>query len=177
MAEEESEEVHEDIFNLDEAEHEVAGSSSESSVKSKRLFRKELRCMMYGFGDDEVPYTESVDLLEDMLIAFINEMSDENNKKINEEDVEALHCLEIYSRNVNEEEEERRDDLHGDLESSAYVTQKAMQIGKKGRVHVEDIVFLIRRDPKKYARVKELLTMNEELKKARKAFDAESYGE
>lgn len=30
--------------------------------------------MMYGFGDDEVPYTESVDLLEDMLIAFINEM-------------------------------------------------------------------------------------------------------
>ena len=29
-----------------------------------------------------------------------------------------------------------------------------MQIGKKGRVHVEDIVFLIRKDPKKYARVK-----------------------
>ena len=31
---------------------------------------------------------------------------------------------------------------------------KAMAIGKKGRVHVEDIVFLIRKDPKKYARVK-----------------------
>ena len=30
--------------------------------------------MMYGFGDDEVPYTESVDLLEDMLIAYIIEM-------------------------------------------------------------------------------------------------------
>lgn len=30
--------------------------------------------MMYGFGDDEVPYTESVDLLEDMLIGYINEM-------------------------------------------------------------------------------------------------------
>jgi hypothetical protein len=29
-----------------------------------------------------------------------------------------------------------------------------MAIGKKGRVHVEDIVFLIRKDPKKYARVK-----------------------
>ena len=29
---------------------------------------------MYGFGDDEVPYTESVDLLEDMLIAYIIEM-------------------------------------------------------------------------------------------------------
>jgi len=52
-----------------------------------------------------------------------------------------------------------------------------MEVGKKGKVHVEDIVFLIRKDPKKYARVKDLLTMNEELKKARKAFDAESYGE
>ena len=29
-----------------------------------------------------------------------------------------------------------------------------MDVGKKGKVHVEDIVFLIRKDPKKYARVK-----------------------
>lgn len=29
-----------------------------------------------------------------------------------------------------------------------------MEVGKKGKVHVEDIVFLIRKDPKKYARVK-----------------------
>lgn len=35
-----------------------------------------------------------------------------------------------------------------------FQTVKAMAIGKKGRVHVEDIVFLIRKDPKKYARVK-----------------------
>lgn len=46
-----------------------------------------------------------------------------------------------------------------------------MEIGRSGRVQVEDIVFLVRKDPKKYARVKELLMMNEELKKARKAFD------
>ena len=37
-----------------------------------------VRCMMYGFGDDEVPYTESVDLLEDMLIAYITEMVSSN---------------------------------------------------------------------------------------------------
>jgi len=86
--------------------------------------------MMYGFGDDQVPFTESVDLLEDVVVEYITEM-----------------------------------------------TLKAMEVGKKGKVHVEDIVFLIRKDPKKYARVKDLLTMNEELKKARKAFDAESYGE
>ena len=109
-----------------EADHEPS-SSSTSDGKKKRLFTKELRCMLYGFGDEQVPYTETVELLDDLLIQYITEM-----------------------------------------------TVKAMNVGKKGRVHVEDIVFLIRKDPKKYARVKELLTMNEELKKARKAFDAES---
>ena len=106
------------------------GASGSGDGKKKRLFTKELRCMLYGFGDDQVPYTETVELLDDLLIQYITDM-----------------------------------------------TVKAMNVGKKGRVHVEDIVYLIRRDPKKYARVKELLTMNEELKKARKAFDAESYGE
>lgn len=52
-----------------------------------------------------------------------------------------------------------------------FQTQKAMEMGRTGRVQVEDIVFLVRKDNRKYARVKDLLTMNEELKKARKAFD------
>ena len=47
--------------------------------------------------------------------------------------------------------------------------------GRPGRVQVEDIIFLVRKDPRKYARVKDLLTMNEELKKARKAFDEVKY--
>ena len=51
------------------------------------------------------------------------------------------------------------------------MTLKAMQVGKPGKVHAEDIIFLIRKDAKKYARVKDLLTMNEELKKARRAFE------
>ncbi|OCT91382.1 hypothetical protein XELAEV_18014434mg [Xenopus laevis] len=88
-----------------------------------------VRCMMYGFGDDQNPYTESVDILEDLVIEFITEM------------------------------------IH-----------KAMSIGRQGRVQVEDIVFLIRKDPRKFARVKDLLTMNEELKRARKAFDEANYG-
>ena len=115
-------------FEEDHEGDNEAGSSGDG--KKKRLFTKELRCMLYGFGDEQVPYTETVELLDDLLIQYITEM-----------------------------------------------TVKAMNVGKKGRVHVEDIVYLIRKDPKKYARVKELLTMNEELKKARKAFDAESYGE
>lgn len=54
--------------------------------------------MMYGFGDDQNPYTESVDLLEDLVIEFITEM-----------------------------------------------THRAMEIGRTGRVQVEDIVFLGKR--------------------------------
>lgn len=44
-----------------------------ASAGRKRLFSKELRCMMYGFGDDQNPYTESVDMLEDLVIEFITE--------------------------------------------------------------------------------------------------------
>lgn len=91
--------------------------------KRKRLFTRELKYMMHGFGDDPTPYSETVDLVEDLVIDFILEM-----------------------------------------------TLKTMEVSKKGRVHVEDIIFLIRKDPKKYARVKDLLMMNEELKKARKDF-------
>ena len=50
-----------------------------------------------------------------------------------------------------------------------------MEIGKSGRVNVEDLIFLIRKDPKKYSRVKDLLLMSEELRKARKAFDENIY--
>lgn len=113
---------------FDEEDPEAQQTESSSSGRKARMFSKELRCMMYGFGDDQNPYTESVDLLEDLVIEFIIE-----------------------------------------------TTHRAMEIGRTGRVQVEDIVFLVRKDPRKYARVKDLLIMNEELKRARKAFDEIKY--
>ncbi|KAF4527250.1 hypothetical protein B566_EDAN015924 [Ephemera danica] len=59
-----------DQFDDDEAEVPLGSGSGR-----KRLFSKELRCMMFGFGDDQNPYTESVDLLEDLVIEFITEMT------------------------------------------------------------------------------------------------------
>lgn len=114
-------------------EEETSETQTETSISSgtggrKRLFSKELRCMMYGFGDDQNPYTESVDLLEDLVLEFITQM-----------------------------------------------TQRAMEVGRSGRVQVEDVLYLVRKDKKKYARVHDLLNMNEELKKARKAFDEVKY--
>ena len=100
----------------------------ESEGGRRRIFNKELKCMLYGFGDDKNPYTETVEFLEDLVMEFITDM-----------------------------------------------TQKCMDIGRPGRVQVEDIIFLVRKHPRMYARVRELLTMNEELKKARKAFDEVKY--
>lgn len=56
-----------------------------------------------------------------------------------------------------------------------FQSRMAMDVGRPGRISVEDMIFLIRKDPKKYSRVKELLLMNEELRKARKAFDEVKY--
>ncbi|CAF1443452.1 unnamed protein product [Adineta ricciae] len=108
-----------------------SGGASGDNQARKRLFSKELRNMMYGFGDDPQPYAESVELLEDLVIQYITDM-----------------------------------------------TLKASEIGsnKQGRMVVNDILYLLRHDPRKYARVKELLSMNEELKRARKAFDEPSKG-
>nr|XP_034492597.1 transcription initiation factor TFIID subunit 13-like [Marmota flaviventris] len=120
--------VNEEKDRMFEEENEEIGGGTEGRQTERYFFSKELRCVMYGFGDDQNPYTESVDILEDLVIEFITEM-----------------------------------------------THKAMSIGRQGRVQVEDIVFLIQKDPRKFARVKDLLTMNEALKQARKAFDEANY--
>lgn len=58
------------LFQYDEEETELPIGTGSGR---KRLFSKELRCMMFGFGDDQNPYTESVDLIEDLVIEFITE--------------------------------------------------------------------------------------------------------
>ncbi|XP_048641651.1 transcription initiation factor TFIID subunit 13-like [Marmota marmota marmota] len=95
--------VNEEKDRMFEEEHEEIGGGTEGRQTERYFFS----------GDDQNPYTESVDILEDLVIEFITEM-----------------------------------------------THKAMSIGRQGRVQVEDIVFLIQKDPRKFTRVKDLLTMN-----------------
>lgn len=113
--------------------------------------------MMYGFGDDQNPYTESVDFLEDLVIEFIIETTHRSVMKMIR--IEYSICCTSGKKNSH---------------AKIYFF-RAMEVGRTGRVQVEDIIFLVRKDPRKYARVKDLLTMNEELKKARKAFDEVKY--
>lgn len=96
----------------------------DSSEEKKQLFRKELRLMIYGFGDEKVPYDKTLELLEIVVINYIQD-----------------------------------------------TCRRAVQVGKSDKLALEDIHYLIRRDIKKFGRVKDLLSMSEELKKARKQFD------
>lgn len=45
-----------------------------TSIRQIIFFNLAVRCMMYGFGDDQAPFTESVDLLEDLVVEYISEM-------------------------------------------------------------------------------------------------------
>ncbi|KAK9215217.1 hypothetical protein WN944_007221 [Citrus x changshan-huyou] len=54
------------------------------------------------------------------------------------------------------------------------LAHKAQDIGsKRGKLSVEDFLYLIRKDPPKLNRCTELLSMQEELKQARKAFEVD----
>ena len=52
-----------------------ADPSSDSLRLASRIFSKEIRCMLYGFGDDSNPFTETVDVLEELVLEFISEMT------------------------------------------------------------------------------------------------------
>ncbi|CAJ0955614.1 unnamed protein product, partial [Mesorhabditis belari] len=114
-------------------EDDIFGSDLEDEEKKKEpmreedkkfLFRRELRTMLYGFGDEKVPFDKTLETLEAIVIDYIKEL-----------------CA------------------------------KAMSVGKPERINLEDIHYLIRRDQKKSSRVKDLLSMSEELKKARRHFE------
>lgn len=96
------------------------------AFKRKRgMFGKELRIMMYGFGDDPDPLPETVDLVEDIVVEYIADM-------VHKSQAVAL---------------------------------------RRGKLSIEDILFCVRKDPRKFTRVRELLAMSEELKRARKQFE------
>lgn len=97
------------------------------SSKRKGIFSKELRCMLYGFGDEN-PYAETVDMVEDLVLKFIGDIS-----------------------------------------------LRALNVGAQDRISTEDLMFVLRKDPKKYSRLKELELAANELRFARRAFDEDKF--
>lgn len=95
----------------------------------KLMFLKDVRTMMYGFGDVNAPRMDTAETLHNYLTEYLS----------------------ILLTNV-----------HG-------------MAKLKGKTKTEDLMHFLKRDRKKYTRVKSLLILNEELKQARKMFEKEKY--
>lgn len=97
-------------------------------LNTKGLFTKDLTTMMYGFGDDQTPYKESVELVEEIMVDYV-----------------------------------------------AQTMEKAIAsaTSRGGKPTTEDLIFLVRKDPKKFSRVRELLHLQQEIAAARKGFDVD----
>ena len=53
------------------------------------------------------------------------------------------------------------------------MARQACQVGKPGKINIEDILYLVRHDAKKNSRAFELMRMNEKIKKAKKAIEVD----
>jgi len=93
------------------------------------IFAKDLRVMQYGYGDDESPLQETVDLMEDILLQYISS---------------------VVSR-------------------AAATASDTL----KPRLDERDVLFVVRKDPAKFARVKELLLLQQVIRDARNSFKQE----
>ncbi|GMP87512.1 hypothetical protein CsSME_00039853 [Camellia sinensis var. sinensis] len=127
-----------------------AGSSqpSESTFKRKRgVFQKDLQHMMYGFGDDPNDFNNDLLLLCSAVPVLVPVTPLPETVALVEDIV---------------------------VEYVTDMVHKAQDTAsKRGKLLIDDFTFLIRKDLPKLNRCSELLSMNEELKQARKAFEVD----
>lgn len=97
----------------------------------KISFLKEVREMMYGFGDVNAPRMDTAEVLHNYLMEYL----------------------------------------------AILLTKTHSMARMKGKTKTEDLMYFLRRDRKKYSRVRTLLVTNEELKVARKIFKSKDYEE
>eukprot|EP01091_Cochliopodium_minus_P006997 TRINITY_DN16940_c0_g1_i2.p1 TRINITY_DN16940_c0_g1~~TRINITY_DN16940_c0_g1_i2.p1 ORF type:complete len:100 (-),score=33.55 TRINITY_DN16940_c0_g1_i2:134-433(-) len=57
------------------------------------------------------------------------------------------------------------------------MTKEASTVTTKPRIKTEDLLFVLRRDPKKYARAEELVKANKEIAKDKSVNDKASFGD
>jgi transcription initiation factor TFIID subunit 13 len=111
---------------------------------------KDLREMMYGFGDAECPRQDSIELVEDLVVSYISEL-------IGRAMAFSHHCT---------------------AASGAGPTSLVPGAGplQPVKLRTEDVVHVLRSSPKKLARAEELLFMNEEVRRARRVLSLDEPG-
>ncbi|KAL7058519.1 hypothetical protein AAHC03_016399 [Spirometra sp. Aus1] len=115
-------------FNPSELFGDLEEQETNPGDQEKRLFLKDIRSMLYAFGDVESPLPETVAVLEEIAVQYIIDMS-----------------------------------------------RRALETGRVGKITVEDVAYLVRKESRKFSRAKELLLVSEELKRARKAFKDDEF--
>ena len=99
-------------------------TATASQSASQGMFARDLRLMMYGFGDCEAPLPETVALVESIVIDYVTDL---------------VHRASALAR-------------------------------KRGaRVAKEDVMHILRRDPRKYGRALELLQLHADIEAAKKS--------
>ncbi|KAI3829553.1 hypothetical protein L1987_03679 [Smallanthus sonchifolius] len=156
------------------------GSSqpSETSFKRKRgVFQKDFQHMMYGFGDDPNSLPETVALVEDIVVEYVTDMGSVPGSKHFDFKVLVLSRVgpvpEGSDPLVTPSENRITSTCCNKLSMEVYVHKAQDIASKRGKLLTEDFLFLIQKDLPKLNRCTELLSKNEELKQARKAFDVD----
>lgn len=91
----------------------------------KGMFVKDLKPMLYGFGDSSTPLSQTVEVVEDVMLEYVSTM------------------------------------MHKALDLA----------GPYAKLTEQDLLYLVRKDPRKYSRARELMKLQMDLNQARKAFD------
>uniref|UniRef100_A0A0E0JI08 Transcription initiation factor TFIID subunit 13 n=1 Tax=Oryza punctata TaxID=4537 RepID=A0A0E0JI08_ORYPU len=138
--------------------------ASATTLKRKRgVFQKDLQHMMYGFGDDPNPLPETVALVEDIVVEYVTDLGITLVElEAKQEPAPADYFAQAECSNC---------DGTGRVWIKPHVHKAQNVASKRGKLLTEDFLYLIRKDVRKLHRATELLSMNEELKQARKAFD------
>ena len=106
------------------------GKRGKSSSTEGRRFQRELRSMMYGFGDDRAPLAASCCLMEELVVDYVYEL---------------LHRA----------------------QAACEQRQRGVRGGGTSRVKERDLIFALRKDPRRQRRVEELLEVWKEVKAAK----------
>ncbi|KAI3699271.1 hypothetical protein L2E82_43473 [Cichorium intybus] len=138
---------------------------------ARSLDEKEMVENLWSFVENEY---EKIDRLMELYMRYSNRVKEES-ERMNDLELDDLeHMMYGFGDDSNPlpETVALMEDIV--MEYVTDMAHKAQDIAsKRGKLLTEDFLFLIRNDLPKVNRCKELLSMNEELKQARKAFDVD----
>lgn len=152
-----------------QGEQTQSGGGGRSGRGNRTPFAREIRQMLVGFGDAREPDPETVALLDQLALQFLRGLC-----------LDAIRLQQPLQPTPTASASSSHSHSHSNAHSSSSSLSHSTPSGsaqtsaKKGppiRLQIEQLLCLLRRDNRKYSRVRELLVMYEELKKARRALD------